>query len=122
MSAKTTVVLGASPKPDRFSNKALRMLREHGYHVVPVHPVHTEIEGLPAAKSLAAITDPVDTLTMYVNAAQSASLAEAILRLAPRRIIFNPGAENAELERKLSEAGIECRNACTLVMLRSKTY
>lgn len=122
MSAKTTVVLGASPKPDRFSNKALRMLRENGHHVVPVHPVHAEIEGLPAASSLAAISEPVDTLTIYVNAAQSALLAEAILRLAPRRVIFNPGAENTELERELSEAGIECRNACTLVMLRSRTY
>ncbi|MDH4276399.1 MAG: CoA-binding protein, partial [Gammaproteobacteria bacterium] len=31
---KTTVVVGASPKPDRYANKAIRFLMERGHPVI----------------------------------------------------------------------------------------
>ena len=42
---------------------------------------------------------------------------EYIFRLNPKRIIFNPGAENDELFRLAKSREIECVEACTLVML-----
>jgi hypothetical protein len=40
-----------------------------------------------------------------------------ILGLNPRRIIFNPGTENPELEELARKQGIETLEACTLVLL-----
>jgi uncharacterized protein len=41
---KNVVVLGASPKEDRYSNKALKLLSEKGYNAISVNPVYKEIE------------------------------------------------------------------------------
>ena len=48
-------MLGASRKPERYSNRAVRALKQHGYRVVPVNPAHDEVEGLTAASSLAEV-------------------------------------------------------------------
>jgi predicted CoA-binding protein len=116
------VVLGASPKPDRYSNKAVKLLLEHGYSVVPVHPAATEIEGLPVAPNLPAVHGPVDTLTIYLSPAQSGSLQGDILALNPGRVIFNPGTENPSLKAALEEEGIRTEEACTLVLLNTGQF
>ena len=61
MQNHTTVVLGASNKPHRYANKAIRMLLEYGYHVVPVHPKLENIEGLVVKHRLQQIQQPVET-------------------------------------------------------------
>jgi predicted CoA-binding protein len=115
-------ILGASAKPDRFSFKAVRMLSEYGYKPIPVHPSGHAVNGIKGVKSLGEIRQPVDTLTMYVNSDISDKMTEEIIRLNPRRIIFNPGSENRELAEMLEAAGIEVVFHCTLVMLNSGTY
>jgi len=116
-------VLGASPDPDRYSNKAVRMLREHGHRVVPVNPGHPVIEGLPAVPDLPAIpSGSIDTVTMYVGATRSNHMAAALLNLRPKRVIFNPGAENPGLAGTLSAAGILVEEACTLVLLQTGQF
>jgi hypothetical protein len=44
------------------------------------------------------------------------------LELNPKRIIFNPGAENDELLILAEQAGINTLEACTLVLLRTGQY
>jgi predicted CoA-binding protein len=122
MKSKLTAVLGASVKPERYSNKALRMLREHGHAVIPVHPLHKEIEGIPAVASVAELPREVDTVTMYLGPAASESVADALVALIPRRVIFNPGSESAPLEERLRQAGVEVERACTLVLLQTGQY
>ena len=116
------VVMGASHKPERYSNQAIRLLREHGHQVVPVHPRLDTVEGLPVAHHLGEIDGRVDTLTLYVGPAISSVAAEAIVQLRPRRVIFNPGTENPELEARLDQAGIAHEQACTLVLLRTAQF
>lgn len=121
-SEHTVAVLGASPKPGRYSNQAVRLLKEQGYRVIPVHPRFPEIEELPVAPAVSAIQEPVDTLTLYVGAERSQPLIDDIVALAPGRVIFNPGSESAELERALKNNGITFFHACTLVMLRTRQF
>lgn len=116
------VVLGASQKPDRYSNKAIHMLLEHGHEVIPVHPKLDEVEGLKVVHDLAEISGAVDTLTLYVGADASSKIADAITKLHPKRVIFNPGAENPELALRLRQAGIDYEQACTLVLLRTGQF
>lgn len=115
-------ILGASADAERFANKAQRMLKEHGHAVVPVSPKETLIDGEPVVPALGDIEGSVDTLTLYVRPSISSQQQAGILALAPRRVVFNPGTENPALEDALRGAGIECVEACTLVMLRTGTW
>jgi len=120
--AERVAVLGASHKPERYSNQAVRMLKEYGHEVIPVTPGRKEIENLPAVPDLGGIDQSVDTLTLYVGPERSAQLQDAIVALKPGRVILNPGTESLELEQALDRAGIPWMHACTLVMLRTGQF
>ncbi len=115
-------VLGASAKPERYSYKAIKMLLEYGYGVFPVHPSAKPIDGLTCYPSLDAVSEPVDTITIYLGERNSTPLIEDIINKHPRRIIINPGAENDELEARCVQAGIIVQQACTLVLLRTEQF
>ena len=115
-------ILGASNDPERYSYKAVVRLKEAGHNVLPVHPKLTSIEGIPVFASLSKISVPVDTLTLYVSPEISSKLASEIFSVQPKRIIFNPGAENREFVAKAEAQGIEVQEACTLVMLGTGQY
>ncbi len=119
---KTVVILGASDKPERYSNKALLLLKEKGYDVVPVNPTLEMIEGIPVVHALADVARYPDVLTVYVNPERSAALTDDILALSPRVAIFNPDTENDALESQLAVAGIRIVHACTLVLLKTDTF
>jgi len=119
---KRVVVMGASANPDRYSNMAIRLLLEHGHEVLPVHPKLDEVEGLKVLHHVDEISDPVDTLTLYVGPDISSAAAESILQLRPGRVIFNPGSGNPALAQRLSQAGIAYEQACTLVLLRTGQF
>ena len=115
-------VLGASTDEERYSFKAVKMLQEYGHQPVPVHPKGHVVNGITARKSLKDVDQAVDTLSVYVNAADSSAATDEILALHPRRVIFNPGAENAALRDRLKQEGIEVVEACTLVLLRTEQF
>jgi predicted CoA-binding protein len=117
------VVLGATAKPARYANQAIRLLKEKGYtHITPVHPRLAESEGIPVTNRLRDIGSPVDTLTLYVGPARLEPMVDDITRLKPGRVIFNPGTESPALQRALDEAGIPWEEACTLVLLRTGQF
>lgn len=120
--SQTVAVLGASHKPERYSNQAVRLLKEYGHHVIPITPGRAEIEGLPAAPDMGSIDQPVDTLTLYVGPERSAQMLSAIATLKPGRVIFNPGTESPLLEDMLDREGIPWQHACTLVLLRTGQF
>ncbi len=115
-------VIGASDKPERYSYQAVKLLAEKGHQVYPVHQRIKTIEGLPVLASIKDIPEALDTVTLYVAADISNGLTEDILRSNPKRIIFNPGAENPELAKKAQAKGIKTLEACTLVMLRTGQF
>ena len=115
-------IIGASDNPGRYSHRALLMLRQHGHEAIPVHPKLDTIEGLPVVPDIPSIQGAVDTVTMYVGPQISAGLADKLVALKPRRVIFNPGSENLELAARLREAGIACEEACTLVLLSTGAF
>lgn len=119
---QNVVVLGASRKPNRYSNQAVRLLVQHEHHVIPVHPAVETIEGLPVSPRLTDITDNIDTLTIYVSEKVSSSLDNDILQLNPDRVLFNPGTENESLRRKLEQHGIGTEEACTSVLLKTGQF
>lgn len=118
----TVAVLGASPKPERYANQAVRRLVQAGHQVIPVNPGQQQIEGLTVVPSLAAIQSAVDTVTVYVSSERVPDHLAALLALKPRRVIFNPGTENPAAMEVLAAAGVEVVEGCTLVMLTKGIY
>ncbi len=120
--SETVVVLGASPKEDRYAYKAMKMLQEYGHRPVPVNPAFQTVLDEKCYGSISEVPGPIDTVTLYLGQARSEPLIADILAAKPRRIIFNPGAENSHLAREAEGEGIEALEACTLVMLRTGQF
>lgn len=121
MSSKKTLVLGASTNPARYSYLAIRMLREKGHEVIAIGR-HT---GQVSDVEIKAEENPVenlDTVTLYLNANNQKPYYNYIISQKPKRIIFNPGAENRELESLARENNILTLEACTLVLLSTGQY
>lgn len=119
---ETVAVLGASPEPERYSHRAVRLLQEKGHRVIPVNPGQSHIDGLPVARTLADIQEPVDTVSLYVSPDRLAQVIPGLIALKPSRVIFNPGSEDDALAAQLMAAGIACEAACTLVLLRTGQF
>lgn len=120
--SQTVVVLGASPKSDRYACRALEMLKRHGYRAIPVNPAFENVLGEKCHPTISSVPKPIDTVTLYLREARSTPLIGEIIGAAPRRIIMNPGAENAALAIKAKKAGIKVVEDCTLVMLRTGQF
>ena len=117
---KTTLVLGASLKSERYSNRAIFQLIQNGHKVVAVGNKEGVAHGVQIRKNLP--EKDIDTVTIYLGKSNQILYYDQLLRLHPRRIIFNPGAENSELFALAKAKGIECLEACTLVMLSIGNY
>jgi uncharacterized protein len=121
MEKKKTLVIGASTNPERFSYKAIKLLRKYDHPVEALGLKEGEIEGVSIQKSKPEIID-IHTVTMYVGPKNQAEYYAYILNLKPKRIIFNPGTENDEFEQQAIQNGIEVIEDCTLVMLNSDRF
>lgn len=119
---KNIVILGASSKPERYSNKAQVKLVKHGYEVFPVSRRVEEINGVMSVSSLSDIDVQVDTVTLYLRPEILTTVMDELIELSPRRVIFNPGTESALLASQLVEADIEITEACTLVLLSTDQF
>ncbi|MDX2285123.1 MAG: CoA-binding protein [Bacteroidia bacterium] len=123
MPAKPTLVIGASANPDRYSYRAMHLLRHHGHPVLALGQRAGEVAGQQIETRPEALEPgPVHTVTLYVNPALQAQYEAWLLKLRPERVIFNPGTENPALMQTLAQAGIEPVAACTLVMLHTGQY
>ncbi|MEO0899358.1 MAG: CoA-binding protein [Bacteroidota bacterium] len=120
---RTTLVLGASEKADRYSNRAIHMLREYDEPVLALGLRNGQVGDVEIFKDRSQFEgEEIDTITLYLNPRRQREYYDWIVQRNPRRVIFNPGTENFELIDLLRENGIEPVMACTLVMLRTRQY
>lgn len=119
---RTVVVLGASSKQNRYSNRAIRSLLKEGYKVFPVNPKESSIEGLPVFASLTDITDPVETVSVYLSPEHLEKELPRLLELKPKRVILNPGTANYAIIQTLSDSDITVIEDCTLILLSSGEF
>ncbi len=118
---KKTLVIGASTDPTRYAHKAVLMLQRSNNEVVAVGREEGEINGVKIIPGKPNVKD-VNTVTVYLGAKNQPGFYDYILSLKPKRVIFNPGAENPEFEALLEKNGIEVVEACTLTMLSVGNY
>ena len=116
-----TLVIGASSKPERYSNKAIHALRKNNHEVIGLAKREGNVSDVRIQTEFP-VMDNIHTVTMYVGAEHQPEYYKSILELKPERVIFNPGAENFELAELLEVNGIETIEGCTLVMLSTGQF
>lgn len=121
MTPKKTLILGASTNSTRYAYLAACRLVLKGHPIINVGMKDGEVAEQPIEKP-EIIHNDIDTITMYVGPQNQKDLYKYILHTKPKRIIFNPGSENPELEKLAKENGIEVLEACTLVLLSTNQY
>lgn len=121
MASKKTLVLGASENPGRYSYMAVNRLLNAGHEVVAIGKSKGSIRNIPI-KTDQEIEQNIDTITLYLNPLNQQKYYDYIIATKPKRIIFNPGTENIELESLAEGSGIETIEACTLVMISTGQY
>jgi predicted CoA-binding protein len=118
---KKTIVIGATPNPDRYAYRAVSQLIAHGHDVVPMGIRKGEVEGMKIINDRPNI-DGVDTVSLYINEMNQIEWKKYVESLQPKRVIFNPGTENIYWMESLEDKGIEVVEGCTLVMLSVGTF
>jgi predicted CoA-binding protein len=119
---KTTLILGASTNPERYAFKAANLLRQHGHEVVLVGIKKGNVVGMEIQQDKNSIPKNIDTITLYLGPQHQEAWFDYILKVNPKRIIFNPGTENEALELLAQEHNIAIEQACTLVLLHTGQY
>ncbi|MDR3712723.1 MAG: CoA-binding protein [Puia sp.] len=118
---KLTIVLGASDNPNRYSFRTLNRLRDKRHPVIAIGRKKVRVADVDIQTEAPAL-EGVDTVTLYLNRGNQRDYYDYLLSLNPKRIIFNPGAENPELSILAKAQGIEVVNACTLVLLSTGQF
>lgn len=118
---KKTLVIGASLKPQRYSNIAINRLVNYGHDVVAFGLREGKVAGVDIDTVLMSYKD-IDTVTLYLNPKRQEQYYDYIIGLNPKRVIFNPGTENPDFYALLKEHSIGYEVACTLVLLGTGQY
>lgn len=118
---KKTLVLGASLKPDRYSNLAIKKLVANHHEVVAFGIKSGVVAGINIDTQLKPYKN-INTVTLYLNPERQVEYYDYILSLKPERVIFNPGTENPEFYKILKTNNIYFEVACTLVLLSTNQY
>ena len=81
-------VMGASPNPERYSNRAIKKLIDNGHRVIPINPNYPEVEGITSYSDFDAL-DPgsIDTVTMYLNPERTRDMAPTLIKLKPKELL-----------------------------------
>lgn len=119
--SKKTLVIGASLKPERYSNLAINRLVDYKHHVVAYGLRAGNVAGISIDTELMPYKD-IDTITLYLNPDRQKAFYDYIVSLRPERVIFNPGTENPEFQNILKQENISFEEACTLVLLSTDQY
>ncbi len=115
MSKLSVAIIGASSQRDKFGNKAVRAYLQEGFTVYPVNPKESQIEDLPAFRSILDIPGPVDRASFYVPPAVGLKVIEEVAKKGVREVYLNPGSESLELVEKARSLGIEPIVACSIL-------
>ena len=118
---KSTLVIGASLKDSRYSNICTKTLVSGHFPVTAIGLREGFIDEIPVQSGFPELQD-IHTVTLYLNPHNQEVWYNYILKLNPKRVIFNPGTENDLFQDMLSKAGIEVVEDCTIVMVQGGRF
>ena len=118
---KRTLILGASLNKDRYACMAIRQLTDMKMWGVGIGSTAGNINGFNIYAHEISVDD-IHTVSIYLHPANQKGYYDYVIKLNPKRVIFNPGAENREFEVLLSQHHIPFERSCTLVLLSTGQF
>ena len=112
---KTVAIIGASNDRNKFGNKAVRAFQQQGYTVYPVNPNETEVEGLPAYKSIRDVPVRPQMISVYVPPPRLFKILADIAAKGCDELWLNPGTESDEVLVEADRLGLNVIQACSIV-------
>jgi predicted CoA-binding protein len=112
---KTVAIIGASNDRRKFGNKAVRAFQQQGYTVYPVNPTESQIEGLPAYKSIGDVPLRPQMISVYVPPPILLRLLPDIAAKGCNELWLNPGTESDEVLADAQRLGLNVIQACSIV-------
>lgn len=113
---KTIAVVGLSDKVYRPSYFVGKYLLDHGYQMIPVNPVISEVLGQKSYASLADIPVPVDMVDCFRRSEQMPQLAQEAIDIGASCLWMQLGVENQEARELAEQAGLQVvMNRCTKI-------
>lgn len=112
---KSIAIIGASADRTKFGNKAVRAFLQRGYAVYPVNPKETQIEGLPAFKSIADVPARPNLISVYLPPPVLLKVLPDIAAKGCDELWLNPGTESDEVLAAAERLNLNVVQACSIV-------
>jgi len=113
--AHTIAVVGLSDKPDRASHRVAAYLQRHGYRIIPVNPLVTEVLGERAYARLRDVPDKVDLVDVFRRPEHVPEVVEAAIAIGAGAVWMQEGIVHNAAAEKARAAGLRVvMDRCTL--------
>ncbi len=110
------VIIGASPKKERYSNKAIRAYLSQGWKVFAVNPKYAgqEIEGIHCYSSVSELPETPEYAGLYVRPEIGIKIIPEIAKKGIKHVYVNPGTESPEILELGRSLGLDMIVACAI--------
>jgi uncharacterized protein len=111
----SVAIIGASTDRAKYGNKAVRAFKQQGFLVYPINPKETEIEGIPAFKSILDVPSRPKMVSVYLPPAVLVKVLADIAKKGCDELWLNPGTESDEVLREAERLHLNVIQACSIV-------
>jgi uncharacterized protein len=115
---KTIALVGASPRPDRPSNRVMAFLQRKGFRVIPVNPqaLGQNIHGEKVVGALADIAAPIDMVDIFRRSEEVASVVDEAIGKRAKIVWMQLGVRDNKAAAKAEAAGLDVvMNRCPAI-------
>ena len=111
---KNIAIVGASPNPQKDSNKVTKYMIDAGYNVFPIYPKEDEILGQKVYRSLKEIDKKVDIVVCFRKPNAIDAIADACIERGDVDVLWTQlGIVNNEAAQKAKDNNIKVvQNLC----------
>jgi predicted CoA-binding protein len=105
--SRTIAVVGLSANWWRPSYFAAKYMQEHGYRIIPVNPMYSEVLGEKCYASLTDVPEKIDIVDCFRKSEEMPALAQQAIEIGAKCLWMQLGVANAAAAAIASQAGLD---------------